>query len=593
MYQFNVRVYGLLINEHNEVLLSDEQEYSQRFIKFPGGGLEYGEGLIDGLKREFMEECNAEVEIISHFYTTDFFVKSAFNDSQVLSVYYLVRNISPLNLSFKTIRYDFDEQSDIMQAFRWKKISELTEDDVTFPTDKHVVKMLISPTQTLPGRERLKKVFPAGGDLEGADTLTERDLKVIWHPYTQMQTALPPIPIVKGDGAFLFDEDGKQYIDAVSSWWVNIHGHANKYIAQKVAEQLLELEHVIFAGFTHKPAIELAERLLAILPNNQAKVFYSDNGSTAVEVGIKMCLQYWHNQGKQRTKILAFKNAYHGDTFGAMAVSGRSAFTAAFDSLLFEVEFIDLPNKDNITNLQSLITNHSDELACFIFEPLVQGSAGMVMYEAEYLNQLIAHCKAEGVLTIADEVFTGFGRTGKPFAMDHITGQPDIMCFSKGLTGGTMAMGLTTCTQDIYNAFLSEDKMKTLFHGHSYTANPVSCAAALASMDLFLSPETAANIQRVSEAHQSFAAKIKHHPKLKTVRQTGTILAMEWETGENTSYFSGLRDKLYSYFLNAGIILRPLGNVIYILPPYCITDAQLNYIYNKIEEALENVEKSA
>ncbi len=420
-------------------------------------------------------------------------------------------------------------------------------------------------------------------------TLAERDLNVIWHPYTQMKTAQPPVPIVRGQGACVYDEDGKRYIDAVSSWWVNIHGHAHPYIAQKVSEQLLTLEHVIFAGFTHKPAVELAERLLAILPSNQKKAFYSDNGSTAVEVAIKMCLQYWHNKGEKRTKILAFKNAYHGDTFGAMSVSGRSAFTAAFDSLLFDVEFIDLPDEENISNLKSQVSNLKSELACFIFEPLVQGSAGMVMYQPQHLEALMAHCRQEGVLLIDDEVFTGFGRTGKPFACNHVQTEPDIMCFSKGITGGTMAFGFTTCTQDMYDAFLSDDKLKTLFHGHSYTANPVACAASLASLDLFLAPETAANIQRIANAHSDFANKIKEHSKIKNVRQTGTILAMEWETGNNTSYFSNLRDTLYHYFLDAGVILRPLGNIIYILPPYCITDDELNYIYRKIEEALEAI----
>src|SRR6201996_5469142 len=366
--------------------------------------------------------------------------------------------------------------------------------------------------------------------------LVERDKAVIWHPYTQMKTALPHVPIVRGEGACLYDEDGKRYIDAVSSWWVNIHGHANPYIAQKVAEQLTKLEHVIFAGFTHPTAVELAERLLAILPDNQQKVFYSDNGSTAVEVAIKMCLQYWHNQGKGRTKILAFKNAYHGDTFGAMAVSGRSAFTAAFDQLLFEVEFIDLPNKENIQYLKSQISNLKSDTACFIFEPLVQGAGGMLMYEAAHLNALMAHCRKEGVLMIADEVFTGFGRTGKRFACYHVEQQPDIMCFSKGLTGGTMALGLTTCTQQVFDAFLSDDRLKTLFHGHSYTANPVACSAGLASLDLFLDPSTQENIDRIIASHKQFALKIKDHPKIRTTRQTGTILAMEWETGANTSY---------------------------------------------------------
>ena len=419
--------------------------------------------------------------------------------------------------------------------------------------------------------------------------LSERDLKVVWHPYTQMLNALPPIPIVRGNGACLYDEDNKCYIDAISSWWVNIHGHAHPYIAQKVAEQLNRLEHVIFAGFTHEPAVDLAERLLKILPANQAKVFYSDNGSTAVEVAIKMCLQYWHNQGQQRTKILAFNNAYHGDTFGAMAVSGRSAFTAAFDSLLFDVEFIDLPNKENISALKSQISDLKSDLACFIFEPLVQGASGMIMYEAEYLDQLMAHCRHEQVLLIADEVFTGFGRTGKAFACEHVSVQPDVMCFSKGLTGGTMAMGLTTCAQFIYDAFLSEDRLKTLFHGHSYTANPVACSAAQASLDLFLAASTMENIHRIEKRHRQFALKIQHHPRIRSTRQTGTILAMEWETGSDTSYFSSLRDRLYLYFLDAGIILRPLGNIIYILPPYCITDEQLDYIYSKIENALETI----
>ncbi len=420
-------------------------------------------------------------------------------------------------------------------------------------------------------------------------SLVERDLKVIWHPYTQMQTAQPPVPIMRGEGACLFDESGKKYIDAVSSWWVNIHGHAHPYIAQKVAEQLKKLEHVIFAGFTHEGAVELAERLLKLLPGNQQKVFYSDNGSTANEVAIKMCLQYWHNRGEARTKILAFKNAYHGDTFGAMAVSGRSAFTAAFESLLFEVEFIDLPTEENIDSLKSQISNLKSQLACFIFEPLVQGAGGMIMYEAKYLNELMKHCCEENVLMIDDEVFTGFGRTGKNFACDHLTAQPDIMCFSKGLTGGTMALGVTTCSTQIYDAFLSDDRLKTLFHGHSFTANPVACAAALASMDLFIEPSTRQNIERIEQMHTQFLQKIRNHPKIKTIRQTGTILAMEWETGNDTSYFSSLRDTLYNYFLKAGIILRPLGNIIYILPPYCITNDELAYIYSHVEQALDEI----
>lgn len=418
-------------------------------------------------------------------------------------------------------------------------------------------------------------------------SLVERDQAIIWHPYTQMQTAAPPIPIVRGEGVYLFAEDGKRYIDAISSWWVNIHGHSHPYIAKKVSEQLNKLEHVIFAGFTHPGAIELAERLLDILPNNQSKLFYSDNGSTAVEVALKMCFQFWTNQGIEKPKVLAFHNSYHGDTFGAMAVSARSAFTKPFDQFLFEVEFIDLPNQENIKQIKTRISALKSDLSAFIFEPLVQGAGGMQMYDAQYLDQLINHCRKENILTIADEVMTGFGRTGKLFASDHLTEKADLMCFSKGITGGTMALGVTTCTQAIYDAFLSDDKLKTLFHGHSFTANPIACASALASMDLLLEPQTKENLHRIESKHKVFSEKNASHKKVKCIRQTGTILAIEWDTSGETSYFNGLRDTLYNFFLAERILLRPLGNIIYIMPPYCVKNEDLDYIYAKIEEALE------
>lgn len=421
-------------------------------------------------------------------------------------------------------------------------------------------------------------------------SLTERDQKVIWHPYTQMKNALPHIPIVRGEGVYLFDEDGKKYIDAVSSWWVNIHGHAHPHIAKKVAEQLSVLEHVIFAGFTHEPAVQLAERLLELLPGDQEKVFYTDNGSTAVEVALKMCLQFWSNTGhKGRTKIIAFKEAYHGDTFGAMSVSGRSIFTDPFNSMLFDVEFIDLPTEKNIEQLKSKINYLSNEVACFIFEPMVLGAGGMLMYEGQYLDQLMETCQKHGILTIADEVMTGFGRTGTFFACETLEMKPDIFCLSKGLTGGTMPLGVTTCNQKIFDAFLSDDKLKTLYHGHSFTANPVACAASLASLDILLKPETLANIQRIKAKNEAFAAEIKDHPKVRDVRQKGTILVLEWETGNDTSYLSGLRNQLYLYFLERGIILRPLGNILYILPPYIISDEDLEYIYQTIHQALNDI----
>lgn len=418
-------------------------------------------------------------------------------------------------------------------------------------------------------------------------SLAERDKAIIWHPYTQMKTAADPIAIVKGEGVYLVDETEKKYIDAVSSWWVNIHGHSHPHIAKKVSDQLSVLEHVIFAGFTHPTAVELAEGLLKILPDNQSKIFYSDNGSTAVEVALKMCLQYWSNKGESRKKVLAFNNSYHGDTFGAMAVSARSAFTAPFESLLFDVIYIDTPNAENIESIKYQVSSNKYEISSFIYEPLVQGSGGMLMYEANYLDELLSCCKENNIFVVADEVMTGFGRTGKLFASEYLVNKPDIVCLSKGLTGGTMALGVTSCTNQIYDAFLSDDKLKTLFHGHSFTANPIACAAALASLELTIKPETLENIQRIADKHSRFAERVKGHKKLRHVRQTGTILAFEWETEGNSSYFSSLRDNLYLFFLQEGIILRPLGNIIYILPPYCITNEQLDYIYSKIEQALE------
>jgi len=420
--------------------------------------------------------------------------------------------------------------------------------------------------------------------------LKERDERVIWHPYTQMKGALPHLPIVCGKGVYLYDEQGKKYLDAVSSWWVNIHGHSCEEIAARVSAQLLQLEHVIFAGFTHEPAVSLAERLLPLLPGCQEKVFYSDNGSTAVEVALKMAIQYWNNQGcHHRKKILAFKDAYHGDTFGAMSVSGRSIFTDAFADLLFEVEFIDLPDEQTLPVLEDHIRAIAGDVACFIFEPLVLGAGGMLMYEAKYLNALLRICHEHGILCIADEVMTGFGRTGTYFACEQIDEGPDMFCLSKGLTGGTMPMGITTCNARIFDAFYSDDRLKTLYHGHSFTANPLSCAAALASLDLLGAPETLANIHRITRQHADFEERIKAHPKVKAIRRTGTILAIEWQTGESTSYLSTLRDRLYLYFLDKGIVLRPLGNIVYILPPYIITNEELAYIYQSICEALEDI----
>lgn len=408
---------------------------------------------------------------------------------------------------------------------------------------------------------------------------------MLWHPYTQMQTAPLPIPIVRGEGAWLQAEDGTRYLDGISSWWVNLHGHAHPHIARRVSEQLHTLEHVLFAGFTHPGAVELAEQLLEILPPNQARVFYSDNGSTAIEVALKMVLQYFHNQGQPaRRTFLCFRDSYHGDTFGAMSVSGRGAFTAPFAPLLFDVEFLDVPvpgrEADVLAQLDA-VAGRSD-LAGFIFEPLLLGTAGMLTYGPDVLDELLRRCHAHGLLCIADEVMTGFGRTGRLFASNYLTELPDILCLSKGLTGGTMALGLTTCTAAVYDAFLSEDRLKTLFHGHSYTANPVACAAALASLELTRAPACAAQLVRISAAHAGVAHELRGQPGVRAVRHLGTVLAVEFAAESTTSYFSSLRDQLYALALARRVILRPLGNVVYLMPPYCTTDAELDLLYDTL-----------
>jgi adenosylmethionine-8-amino-7-oxononanoate aminotransferase len=421
--------------------------------------------------------------------------------------------------------------------------------------------------------------------------LSERDKNAVWHPFTHLSKAPDAIPIVRGEGAYFFDDQGNKYIDGIASWWVNIHGHSHPYLAEKVAEQLRTLEHAIFSGFTHKPAIELAERLLKRLPENQSKIFYSDNGSTAVEVALKMAFQYWSNNGTPKTKVIAFENGYHGDTFGGMSVGARNAFNAPFDKLLFDVIYLPVPvkGKEELSKTRLKAALAGSDVASFIFEPLVQGAGGMVMYSAEVLDELIALCREKNVITIADEVMTGFGRTGKFFASDHLTNKPDIICMSKGLTGGVMALGATSCAQFIYDAFLSDDKMKTFFHGHSYTANATACSAALASIDLFDEPLAFENIKRITEKHGQFLEKIRSHKALIEVRQKGTILAFEIKTTEHTHYLNSLAEHISSFFIQRGIILRPLGNIVYVLPPYCIKDEDLDYIYKTIEEFLESL----
>ena len=420
-------------------------------------------------------------------------------------------------------------------------------------------------------------------------SLAERDQQVIWHPFTQQKNRLPPVPIVKGGGTLLYAEDGSTFIDAISSWWVTLHGHAHPYIAEKIYQQALQLEQVIFAGFTHEPAVKLAERLLPILPGKFSRIFYSDNGSTSTEVALKMSIQYWWNKGEtNRKKILAFKNAYHGDTFGAMSVSDRSVFTLAFHDFLFEVVFIDTPTPENINGIKTIIEEQAPEIAAFIYEPLVQGAGGMKMYDASLMDVVLNTVNQSNIICIADEVMTGFGRTGSLFASNYLQNKPDIICLSKGLTGGTMALGVTACNNRIFEAYVNDDKYKTFFHGHSFTANPLACTAALASLDLLEIEDCMVRIQHISESNKIFAEELHSYSQIKEIRTLGTILAFEITQGKD-EYLNSISTTITQMVLKKGIYLRPLGNTVYIMPPYCITSSELQKTYEVIREVLSEL----
>ncbi|MDH4199931.1 MAG: adenosylmethionine--8-amino-7-oxononanoate transaminase [Spirochaetia bacterium] len=417
---------------------------------------------------------------------------------------------------------------------------------------------------------------------------SQRDFQHIWHPYTQMETDKYPFVITKAEGSLLFSDDDKSFIDAISSWWVNLHGHCHPEIGNAIARQYQSLDQIIFAGFSHPVAIEYAEDLVKILPENIQKIFYSDNGSTAVEVGLKMAVQYWHNKDVPKGKIIALENSYHGDTFGSMSVSQRGQFTLPFQEMLFDVEFLVSPAQNAGKCLEALEKHAQDKnTAAFIYEPLVQGAGGMLMYEPEILEQMLEICRRNNVVTIADEVMTGFGRTGKLFASNYCTISPDIICLSKGITGGVLPLAVTACSDKIYNAFLSSDRKKTFFHGHSYTGNALSIAAAKASLELLMNSQI--KIDKINNSHQKFLGKLKVLGNVSHTRVRGTVLAFDVVDEENTSYFHPLRDQLNIAFLEAGVLLRPLGNTVYIMPPYCITEEELSYVYQTIEKVITNI----
>jgi adenosylmethionine-8-amino-7-oxononanoate aminotransferase len=417
-----------------------------------------------------------------------------------------------------------------------------------------------------------------------AELVLLHDAAHVWHPYTQHHHAPLPVPIVRAKGAWLYDADGRAILDAISSWWVTTHGHCHDDIIDAITDQAKRLDQVIFAGFTHEPAAALAAELVQRLPRGLSKIFFSDDGSTAVEVAIKLSLQSFSNLGTPRRLIAALDNAYHGDTFGAMAASGRGVFTQMYEPLLFEVARLPDPSVgDTNAALDALIAARGTELAAVIVEPLVLGASGMRVWDEQVLRDIRDRTTAAGVHLIADEVLTGFGRTGPLFACERAEVRPDLLCISKGLTGGVLPLGATAATEDIFDAFRSEDRRKTFFHGHSYTANPIACAAALASLQLF-DDDCEDDRIRIEVAHARHLEALRGTPGVRAVRQIGTIAAVELEAP--AGYLSDIGRELAAFSLQEGVLLRPLGNVAYCLPPYCITDIELDRVYDVISRFL-------
>ena len=415
----------------------------------------------------------------------------------------------------------------------------------------------------------------------------ERDRKHLWHPLTQHGLEPDHLPIVRAQGSMIYDDQGRAYIDGIASWYTCMYGHCNPEITRRVKEQLDRLDQVVFSGFTHPPAIELSEKLVPLLPDSLNRVFFSDNGSTSVDVAIKMALQYHFNRGVKKNRIIALENAFHGDTFGAMSVSGLSVYNGPFEDFLLEIHRIPVPDDSNREEVLNLFKSYleSGEVAAFIFEPLVQGAAAMHMYGAGDLDVLMELSRKHGALNIADEVMTGLGKTGRHFASDYLRQAPDIMCLSKSLTAGIAPMALTCCTEEVFEAFWDREVAKGFFHGHTYSANPLACAAAIAGLDLLQSDGIQESIRRINLRHQSFNAQIKDHPMVARTRLLGVIFALDLRI--ETERYGTLRDRLYDFFMEQGVFLRPLGNTVYLLPPFTISDGELSRIYESVSNCLE------
>ncbi|HEY4266256.1 MAG TPA: adenosylmethionine--8-amino-7-oxononanoate transaminase, partial [Micropepsaceae bacterium] len=407
----------------------------------------------------------------------------------------------------------------------------------------------------------------------------------IWHPFTQHGLAGPAIEIARAQGAYLYTSDGRAILDAISSWWVSTHGHGHPHIASAISDQAAKLEQVIFAGFTHEPAETLTKKLLAIAPKGLAYAFFSDSGSTAVEVAIKMAVGLWHNRGTPRHRILAMEHGYHGDMFGAMAAGHRGIFNAPYEPMLFDVAHLPFPlpgaEHRTLEALQVHLRADAGAIAALILEPLVLGAGGMKMYAPEILAEIAACCRQYGILLIADEVMTGFGRTGTMFACDQAGVVPDLMCLSKGLTGGFLPMGVTLASAEIYDGFYSSDRNKTFFHSSSFTGNAIACAAGVANLEIWEREPVQPRIDAIAKHHAARLESFRGRSEVAHIRQTGTIAAIALKVPD-AGYLAALGPRLNAFYLERDVLLRTLGNVVYVLPPYCVRASELDRIYDVI-----------
>jgi adenosylmethionine-8-amino-7-oxononanoate aminotransferase len=433
--------------------------------------------------------------------------------------------------------------------------------------------------------------------MDSTKNLLSRDAATIWHPFTQHGLGRPLLPITGGKGARLIDSTGRAYLDMISSWWVNLHGHGRPELAEAVAEQISQLDHVQFAGATHEPAVSLAERLLDKAGlSGLAKVFYSDNGSTAVEAALKISHQHWANRGTPRTLFATLQGAYHGDTVGAMSVGQTSGFFDSFDTLLFKTIALPVPliwegaanergTVEALLQIESIIAENGDHLAGLIVEPLVQGAGGMRFHSTEFLSQLCSRFQQHSIPVIFDEVMTGFGRTGSFFAYQQTDIIPDLLCLSKGITGGILPLAVTITSNRLFDSFLGSDFSSALAHGHSYTANPVSCAAALCSLDLHERTESLRQVERINHRMKGHLEEISRHPRVEKTRLLGGIAAFDLLT-DDTSYSADAGREIASRAQVLGVLIRPLGNVIYVMPPYCTTDEDIDEAFGVIANCL-------